>query len=139
MRVGGQRHAPAVLPTRRSGRVWKISPPTGFDPRTVQPVASRYTDYAIPAHNLSGIIRKYTSAKSRLGSSWIGHRAVWYSSSLTTVGRNLQPLSSTLKTYVETSKTLPPVYQTTRCHTKYTRNPEYSIHLKSVISTEKNI
>jgi len=23
----------------------------GFDPRTVQPVASRYTDWAIPAHN----------------------------------------------------------------------------------------
>jgi hypothetical protein len=64
MRVGGQRHAPAVLPpgkTRyllyrklggpqgRSGRVRKISPPPGFDHRTVQPVASRYTDYAIPA------------------------------------------------------------------------------------------
>ena len=30
----------------RSGQVWKISPPPGFDPRTVQPVASRYTDYA---------------------------------------------------------------------------------------------
>jgi hypothetical protein len=32
--------------------VWtdaKISPPPGFDPRTVQLVASRYTDYAIPA------------------------------------------------------------------------------------------
>ena len=57
--VGGQRHAPAALPpgkTRyplyrrlgglqsRSGRLWKISPPSGFDPRTVQPVASRYTD-----------------------------------------------------------------------------------------------
>ena len=27
-----------------SGRLWKISPPPGFDPRTVQPVASRYTD-----------------------------------------------------------------------------------------------
>ena len=26
----------------------KISPPPGFDPRTVQPVASRYTDYATP-------------------------------------------------------------------------------------------
>jgi hypothetical protein len=26
--------------------VRKISPPPGFDPRTVQPVASRYTDYA---------------------------------------------------------------------------------------------
>jgi len=28
----------------RSGQVRKISPPPGFDPRTVQPVASRYTD-----------------------------------------------------------------------------------------------
>ena len=27
-----------------SGRVRKISPPLGFDPRTVQPVASLYTD-----------------------------------------------------------------------------------------------
>ena len=59
MKVGGQRHAPAALPpgeTRylmyrrlggpqsRSGQVRKISPSPGFDPRTVQPVASRYTD-----------------------------------------------------------------------------------------------
>ena len=29
----------------RSGQMRKISPPPGFDPRTVQPVASRYTDY----------------------------------------------------------------------------------------------
>ena len=57
--VGGQRHAPAALPPRktryplyrrlggpqdRSGRVRKISPPPEFDPRTVQPVATRYTD-----------------------------------------------------------------------------------------------
>jgi hypothetical protein len=63
MGVGGQRHAPAALPLGnnryplyrmlggsqgRSGRVRKISPPSGFDPRTVQPVASRYTDWAIP-------------------------------------------------------------------------------------------
>jgi hypothetical protein len=32
------------------GRARKISPPTGFDPRTVQPVTSRYSDWAIPAH-----------------------------------------------------------------------------------------
>ena len=66
MGVGGQRHSPAALPpgkTRyplygrlgglqgRSGRMRKISPPPGFDPRTVQPVASRYTDWAIPAPN----------------------------------------------------------------------------------------
>jgi hypothetical protein len=30
--------------------MWKISPPTGFDPCTVKPVASRYTDWVIPAH-----------------------------------------------------------------------------------------
>jgi len=64
MSVGGQRHAPVVLPpgkTRyelyrrlggpqgRSGRVQKISPSPGFVPRTVQPVASRYTEWAIQA------------------------------------------------------------------------------------------
>jgi hypothetical protein len=31
-------------PQGRSGRLRKISPPPGFDPRTVKPVASRYTD-----------------------------------------------------------------------------------------------
>ena len=77
---GCQHHAPAALPpgkTRyplyrrlgrpqgRSGPVRKISPPLGFDPRTVQPVASRYTDCAIPAHtelnrdtNLTAKLRK---------------------------------------------------------------------------------
>ena len=33
-------------PQGRSEQVWKISPTPGFDPRTVQPVGSRYTDYA---------------------------------------------------------------------------------------------
>ena len=57
--VCGQHHAPAPLPpgnTRyplyrrlggpqgRYGWVRKISAPPAFDPRTVQPVASRYTD-----------------------------------------------------------------------------------------------
>jgi hypothetical protein len=59
MEVGGQRHTPAALPPektqhplcRRLGwpQGWKISPLPEFDPRTVQPVASRYTDWAIPA------------------------------------------------------------------------------------------
>ena len=40
-------------PQGRSGRVRKILPTPGFDPRTVQPVASRYTDWAIPAHACS--------------------------------------------------------------------------------------
>jgi len=33
-----------------SGRVRKIRPLPGFDPWTVLPVASRYTNYAIPTH-----------------------------------------------------------------------------------------
>jgi hypothetical protein len=38
----------------RSGRVWKISPTPGFDPRTIQPVANRCADYAYPAHKSWG-------------------------------------------------------------------------------------
>ena len=68
MVVVRQHHAPAALPPgknryplyrrmggpqARSGRVRKISPPLGFDPRTVQPVASRYTDWAIPPTEMS--------------------------------------------------------------------------------------
>jgi hypothetical protein len=63
--VGGQRHTPATLqagktryplyrrlggPQGRSGQVRKISPPSGIDPRTVQPAAILYTGWAIPAH-----------------------------------------------------------------------------------------
>jgi len=60
MGLGGQRHAPAALPPGKrcvpvcvGGWVGpkpgldgcgKSRLPTGFDPRTVQPVASRYTD-----------------------------------------------------------------------------------------------
>ena len=71
MAVGGQLHASAPLPPppKRKGPGthfiggWvgptngldgckKSHPPPGFDPRTIQPVASRYTDYVIPAHYL---------------------------------------------------------------------------------------
>ena len=39
-------------PHGRSGRVRNISPTPGLDPRTFQPVASRYTDWAIPAPSM---------------------------------------------------------------------------------------
>jgi hypothetical protein len=64
--VGGQRHALSALtpwkdtryplyrrlgrPQGRSGRVRKILPPPGFDPLTVQLVASRCTGYDVPVH-----------------------------------------------------------------------------------------
>ena len=37
-------------PQAWSGRMREISPPPAFDPRTVQPVVSHYTDWANPAH-----------------------------------------------------------------------------------------
>jgi hypothetical protein len=63
--MGSQHDAPAALlpgktryplyktlggPQRISGRVRKISSPPGFDLRTVQPLVSRYTNWAIAAH-----------------------------------------------------------------------------------------
>ena len=64
MGVGGQCHTPAALPPgktwypmcRRLGGpqgqslwVWKISPPMGFDTRTIQHVAYHYTNCTNPA------------------------------------------------------------------------------------------
>jgi hypothetical protein len=69
--VGGQRYVPAILPPGKtryplymrlggpqgwSGRVRKISSPPGFDPRTVHPLASRYTDWDISTHVIIIII-----------------------------------------------------------------------------------
>jgi hypothetical protein len=64
MGVGGQRHALATLPRERAGThrtgSWvgprasldgcgKFHPPPGSDPWTVQPIASHYIAYTIPA------------------------------------------------------------------------------------------
>jgi hypothetical protein len=48
----------------------KPHPPLGFDPRTVQPAASRYTEYAVPAvcetHNVPNFRqRKFTEVTVR--------------------------------------------------------------------------
>ena len=37
-------------PQSWSGQVWKILPLLGFDPQTIQPVASHNIDYVIPSH-----------------------------------------------------------------------------------------
>ena len=73
MGMGGQRHDPATLPSEktwyplyrrlggpqgRAGQVRKLSPPPGFDPRTVQPVASHYTDCDTPAHKREKNVNK---------------------------------------------------------------------------------
>ena len=63
MGVDGQQHTPTALPSEKtwyplyrrpggpqgqSGWVQKISHPRRFNPPTIQPVASCYTDYTIP-------------------------------------------------------------------------------------------
>jgi hypothetical protein len=97
MGAGGQHHAPATLPpgkTRyplcrtlggpqgRSGRVRKISPPSGFDPRTVQLTASRYTGPRLILEHIKMGFRIYMSMWT--GVMW--HRGcVFWRSVLNTV------------------------------------------------------
>jgi hypothetical protein len=52
----------------RSGQVRKISPPPGFDPRIVQPVASRYTDYATLQRPYSTILECLMDSTAELWS-----------------------------------------------------------------------
>ena len=50
-------------------RCGKSRPPLGFDPRTVQPVAIRYTDWAIPAH-LPEVTFTYLNTGTKLPLQW---------------------------------------------------------------------
>ena len=83
MEVGGQRKARLLhrgTETRyllyrsqgRSGRGRKISPTAGFDHRTVQAVASRYTDWAMPVH-ISKIITDQNYSQEEI---WLNSRKV---------------------------------------------------------------
>lgn len=65
MGMSVQRHAPAFLPPEKRPSTncvgsWEDPraglhgcPPPGFNPRSVQPAASRYANYTIPAHRSS--------------------------------------------------------------------------------------
>ena len=54
-------------PQGRSGQVRKISLPPGFDPLTVQPIVSHYTDYTILAHKFSALGKiQYTDTYAQL-------------------------------------------------------------------------
>jgi hypothetical protein len=63
-----------VGPRAGLDRCGKISLPPGSDPRTVQPVASRYTDWAIPAYDV-GTSGWSASLDSKEFSSIVGERA----------------------------------------------------------------
>jgi hypothetical protein len=59
-------------PQSRSGQVQKIFPALGFDPQIVQPVASRYTDYATWPFRLM-------RSRSELTAWTYGHLRSWLS------------------------------------------------------------
>ena len=73
--TGDQRHAPAALtpgktkyplyrrlggPRGQSGRLRSILPTLAIDPRTFQPVASRYTDWTMASKHTNTYSRKHT-------------------------------------------------------------------------------
>jgi hypothetical protein len=73
MGVGGQCHPLATLPTGKtryllyrklrgpqgqSGWVWIILAPLGFNPRTIQPILSCYTNWAILVHHDVFVFKK---------------------------------------------------------------------------------
>ena len=60
--AGSQRKGSWVGPRGQSGRVRKISLSLEYDPRTVQPVANRYTDWAILALELHVYFKLAVSA-----------------------------------------------------------------------------
>ena len=74
-------------PQGRSGQVRKISPPPGFDPRTVQPVASHYTDWATRPtrgycavfHNSCNVWRFILVIWAVCSYGWVARRSNWLS------------------------------------------------------------
>jgi hypothetical protein len=83
--VSGQHHAPAAFTPEKypvpilQEAGWAPEPvwigaenlaPLGFDPRTFQSVASRYTDYAIPAPMYCKGIFVYATLKMELSLSF---------------------------------------------------------------------
>jgi hypothetical protein len=82
MGVGGERHVLAALhprkdthfpsymrlsgPQGQAGWVRKTSPPPGFNPSTVQPVASHNTDWVILAHSMFRSEYKFLTKLAKL-------------------------------------------------------------------------
>ena len=60
-------------PQGQSGQVQKISPPPGFDPRTVWPLASRYTDYGIRPTYIHIYIHTHTHTPLKIKDTNVFH------------------------------------------------------------------
>jgi len=57
-------------PQGRSGQVRKISPPPGFNPRTVHLVASHYTDYTTPPFENRMLRKIFGSNRDKVIGEW---------------------------------------------------------------------
>ena len=65
-------------PQGRSGWAETLAP-LGCNPRTIQPIASRYTDRAIPAHLLNSWSRNYQKTKWRITVFCTTEKDLWNS------------------------------------------------------------
>jgi hypothetical protein len=96
MEVNGQSHASAYLPKGKDlvhileeaglapGQIWtgaeNFAPhPAGFDLLTVQPVASSYTDWAIPAHSTNHNKKIFHVLKNMMSLHSINLISIWVS------------------------------------------------------------
>jgi len=97
----GQRHALATLPSMiktrcplyrrldgpqgRFGRLWKISPKPGIDPRTARPIASRYS---LPTATFGSIRVPYTVTNQDVPSVTTSYDTIQHDSDFLRVGRS---------------------------------------------------
>jgi hypothetical protein len=148
--VGGQGQAlTALLPGKtryplyrrlggsqsRSGRVRKISPPVEFDPRTIQPVASRYTDPAIPTHpveeGMKEILKLATKITNHLDiclerlskTTKIHSKSIRYNSVYDTIKSSSRPSP------VDSARITPVTSQQEKVFIRHVRPMYISIHL----------
>jgi hypothetical protein len=117
-------------PQGRSGQVRKISPSLEFDPQTVQPVASRYTDWAtrLTGYKIYNVKLKYTNYIFLYDSFC---QAENYVSCLRPVGET-EPLSPPNAKLI-INGAVPP-FPWTLWHLPYVLYDTYIIYLSSIVA-----
>jgi hypothetical protein len=111
--VGGQHLVPSLYPRKDSVPVYrrlgeqKIPPPPEFNLRTVQPVASHYTDWAIPAHYSLFVIFKFFV--SQPVNRWISCCKLWLTVSVSVSALHLsKPYEDCVEPILNILTLLPP-------------------------------
>jgi hypothetical protein len=78
-------------PQGRSGQVRKISPPPGFDPRTVQPVAQSLYRLSYPTQGMKDIIQQNTKLVASDQTVVTPYCLYWYTNALSAIRSKHKP------------------------------------------------